>query len=178
MQDNGKIDATLNSASLKEIIDLIQQIENKMPFLLMLSNAEKKRLAKPRVGTKQVAESVVEIQSEAGWAPAADDPMLADLSVYLGLTKVADRLSELQQKIDDTRLQAGSEAWKESLIRYGMLRQMARTRPTLTAKLDRIQPLIATRARRADKDQPEQPASSPASPASPSGPSADAADQT
>ncbi len=158
MGDNGRIDTVLEPEAVAAVLDLLDQLERALPFMLVLSKEEKQHLAKPRAGTKQVAESVAEIQAEAGMPVAADDPMLADLGVYLGLTTIADRLAEVQQKVDDTRMQAGAEAWKEGLIRYGMLRQMARSKSELTPKLDRIQPLIKRPARRTRDEQPAEPA--------------------
>ncbi len=43
--------------------------------------------------------------------------MVADMSVYVGLTTINDRLSALARRVEDTQLQAGSEGWNESLIR-------------------------------------------------------------
>jgi hypothetical protein len=40
--------------------------------------------------------------------------MLADLSVYRGLTQIGGRLSALAQAIEDTRFLASSEGWTQA----------------------------------------------------------------
>ena len=165
----GRIDVTLTPEDVNQCLELIRQIDRQLPFLLRLKTSEKTRLAKPRVAAQSVMQTIVELQTEAGMPPAADDAMLADMSVHSGLTLIKDRLAALSRRIEDTHLQAGSEAWSECLIRYGMLRQLERSKPELKAGLDRIQPLIATRPRRQapkpGEDAPETPAPTDPEPA-------------
>lgn len=147
---NGRVDVDLAPETVASILDVIGQIEEQMPFLLRLDAGEKQRLVKPRAGAVQVMQEIVAVQREAGMPVADNDPMLADLSVYDGLTSIGDRLAQLLRLIEDTRLQAGSEGWNQGLIRYGMLRQLERGQPELKTKLDRIQPLIISRSRRSN----------------------------
>jgi hypothetical protein len=119
-----------------------------LPFLIRLQPAEKSRLVRPHPGAQEVMRTIAELERDAGIPRDGDDPMLADLGVYTGLTTLIDSVSNLLGHLEDTRLQAGSEGWNESLIRYGMLRQMERRHPGLKAALDRIQPLITGRTTR------------------------------
>lgn len=157
----GRIDVTLPAETVSECVTLLDQLDERLPFLLRLKASDKNRLVKPRAGARAVMQSIVDLQTQAGIPPAADDPMLADVSVYVGLTTIKDRLEALARRIEDTHMQAGSEAWNESLIRYGMLRQLERSNPELKTGLDRIQPLITSRSNRRPPapgdDAPETP---------------------
>ena len=146
--NKGRIDAVLAEETVSQCVEMLEQIEQNLPMLLRLKTSEKNRLVKPRAGAEAVMQTIAAVQAQAGIPPAADDAMLADLSVYVGLTKIADRLSALSRLIEDTRMQAGSEGWNESLIRYGMLRQLERGNPDLKAGLDRVRPLITSRSNR------------------------------
>lgn len=145
---NGRIHVTLDPTIVSACVGLAAQMEQLLPFLMRLKPDEKGRLVKPHPGAQEVMQTITDLQRSTGMAPDDDDPMLADLSVYAGLTTVIDCVSDLLKRLEDTRLQAGSEGWSESLIRYAMLRQMERRRPELKAPLDRIQPLITSRSNR------------------------------
>jgi hypothetical protein len=144
----GRINVTLDQPTIDQIMTVLGAIDALLPILIRLTADEKTRLVKPRAGAQEVMQTIVNLQREAGMPPDANDPMIADLSVYAGLTAVSDRMTDLLQRIDDTRLLAGSEGWNESLIRYGMLRQVQRKKPELKAGLDRIRPLITSRSNR------------------------------
>jgi hypothetical protein len=148
IMSKGRIDVTLPAADVAECVALLDQVEQRLPFLLRLKPSEKIRLVKPRAGAAEVMQTVVDLQTQAGIPPAPGDAMVADVSVYVGLTTIKDRLEALARRIEDTHMQAGSEAWNESLIRYGMLRQLERSKPELKTGLDRIRPLITSRSNR------------------------------
>jgi hypothetical protein len=158
---NGRIHVTLDPTIVSACENLTAQMEQLLPFLLRLKPDEKNALVKPHPGAQEVMQTIADLQRSAGMPPDEDDPMLADLSVYAGLTTVIDCVSDLLKRLEDTRLQAGSEGWSESLIRYGILRQMERRRPELKAGLDRIRPLITSRSNRRapgrSEDAPQDP---------------------
>jgi hypothetical protein len=157
----GRIDVTLDPAVVEEIMASLAQINARLPFLLRLSASEKKHLVKPKAGAQEVIQSIIDLQRKAELVNGDDAALLADLSVFDGLTKISDSMSDLLQRIDDTKLQAGSEGWNESLIRYGMLRQVERRNPEVKAGLDRLRPLISRRPVRpapAPGDEPVAPA--------------------
>lgn len=166
---NGRIHTILNPEVVSECVELLVQIEQRLPFLFRLKPGEKLRLVKPRAGAHAVMQTIADLQTEAGIPPAADDAMVADMSVYVGLTTINDRLSALARRVEDTQLQAGSEGWNESLIRYGMLRQLERSKPELKTGLDRIRPLITSRSSRPApapiEDAPDAPAPTEPDPA-------------
>jgi hypothetical protein len=157
----GRIDITLTTEAVDQCLSLLDQLEQQLPFLQLLNKSDRIRLVKPRAGAAEVMKTVTEVQIQAGMPPAANDPMVADMSVYVGLTTIGDRLASLTRRLEDTRMLAGSEAWSESLIRYGVLRQLQRSKPELKAGLDRIRPLITSRSNRPApapvEDAPETP---------------------
>jgi hypothetical protein len=144
----GRIDVTLDPAVVEAIMAMLAQINEQLPFLLRLTASEKKRLAKPQAGAQEVIQTIVDLQRKAGLVNGDDAAVLADLSVFTGLTTISDTMSDLLRRINDTKLQAGSEGWNESLIRYGMLRQVERRNPEVKAGLDRLRPLITRRPTR------------------------------
>lgn len=141
----GRINVTLDPVVVDEIMAYIAQIGVRLPFLMRLSASEKKHLVKPQAGAQEVIQSIIDLQHKAELVSGDDAALLADLSVFAGLTKISDSMSDLLQRIDDTKLLAGSEGWNESLIRYGMLRQVERRNPEVKAGLDRLRPLISRR---------------------------------
>jgi hypothetical protein len=155
----GRIHLSLSPDIVGAALDQLAMLEGLLSFLQTLTTAEKKRLVKPRPGTQEVLEGIADLQREAGIPLSEDDPMLADLSLYRGLTQILDRIAVLTQRIEDTRFLAGSEGWSQALIRYGMLRKLERSNPTLKARLDRLQKLIARTSSRTapGEDEPEAP---------------------
>ncbi len=144
----GRIDVTLDPTVVEAIMAMLAQINEMLPFLLRLTASEKKRLAKPQAGAQEVIQTIIDLQRKAGLVNGDDAAVLADLSVFTGLTTISDTMSDLLRRINDTKLQAGSEGWNESLIRYGMLRQVERRNPEVKAGLDRLRPLISRRPAR------------------------------
>ncbi len=165
----GRINVVFDATAVSECVELVTRLEERLSFLLRLTPAEKNRLVKPRPGAQEVMQGIAELQREAGMPPAADDPMLADMSLFVGLTTLGDRVSSLHRRIEDTKLLAGSEGWNESLIRYGMLRQVQRRNPDLKTGLDRLRPLITSRSNRPapapGDEEPETPVITEAKPA-------------
>ncbi len=161
----GRIHVILSPEIVSAALDLVSLIEAQLPFLQILQPLEKIRLVKPRLGAQEVFQGIADLQRDAGIPPGPDDPMLADFSVYAGLTQISDRLSTLAQRINDTCLLAGSEGWNQALIRYGMLRQLQRSNPALKSRLDRLQRLIARGAGRATPDEDEPETTEPIDPA-------------
>lgn len=158
---NGRVHVTLDPSIVEACVRLTEQVRQLLPFLVRLEPDEKHRLVKPHPGAQEVLQTIADLQRSAGMPPDDDDPMLADLSVYTGLTTVIDCVSDLLKHLEDTRLQAGSEGWNESLIRYGILRQMERRRPELKTGLDRIRPLITSRSNRRAPGRTEDPPQDP-----------------
>lgn len=155
----GRIHVTVGPEVVGETLERLRQIEESLSFLQHLKPKEKARLVKPRPATQEVLQGIAELQRDAGIPPAEGDPMLADLSVYSALTHIGDRVAVLARRIQDTRFLAGSEAWNQGLIRYGMLRQLQRDNPALKDRLDRLQRLIASQTGRTTPvdDAPEAP---------------------
>lgn len=154
----GRIDVTLDPAVVDEIMAMLAQINARLPFLLRLTASEKKHLVKPQAGALEVIQTIVDLQRKAGLVNGDDAAVLADVSVFGGLTTISDTMSDLLRRINDTKLQAGSEGWNESLIRYGMLRQVERRNPELKAGLDRLRPLISRRPARPAPGPIDEPA--------------------
>jgi hypothetical protein len=107
---NGRIHVTLSPEVVSAILELLVQIEERLSFLQHLKPGEKTRLVKPRPGTPEVLPGIADVQRDAGIPPGEDDPMLADLSVYEGLTRIGDRVSVLAQRIEDTCFLAAPRA--------------------------------------------------------------------
>ncbi len=86
---DGRIHVTLDPTIVSACESLAAQMELLLPFLVRLKPAEKNGLVRPHPGAQEVMQTIADLQRSAGMPPGDDDPMLADLSVYAGLTTVS-----------------------------------------------------------------------------------------
>lgn len=115
------ISAGLKPDDKNEIISLIQQLTQKMPFLINLTPEERSNL--PKMGDKSIpfVEKTLEL--------AVTNPQLVppfvnveelrkDFSLAMDLRDILIMVKQLYEKLDDTTLAAGSEAYVSALSFY------------------------------------------------------------
>ncbi|MER3589903.1 MAG: hypothetical protein C4322_20420, partial [Mastigocladus sp. ERB_26_1] len=123
------VTATLSEADIQEIKAALQTIQQKLPFLITLSNEERRKLVK--MGDKSLAfvnNSLTAAQSNRDILPPSFDleEFVRDYQLANSLTEVLLRLRQLTEQVDDTLLAVGSEAMSSSLTVYDYVKTAAK----------------------------------------------------
>jgi hypothetical protein len=115
-----KIDAVLSAASVSKILQLIDQIEAEMPFLVDLSNDEIASLSKLGNGQSFVQDAITLAEQDDSFLPRSFEvtAMRRDVDLIQSLPPIAGRVSRLKELLDDTLLLAGSDAFAAALDVY------------------------------------------------------------
>jgi hypothetical protein len=116
-----KIDAVLSAASVSKILQLIDQIEAEMPFLVDLSNDEIASLNKMGdKGQSFVQDAMTLAEQDDSFLPRSFEvtAMRRDVDLIQSLPPIAGRVSRLKELLDDTLLLAGSDAFAAALDVY------------------------------------------------------------
>lgn len=120
MPDN-RINATLSQADITAILDAIDTIRTKLPFLLDLTPEDRRAL--PKMGDKSRA-----FVSQALEVAAQNEEMLPrsfsveemrrDVELANALQPIVVGLAQLQELLEDTYTLVGSEAYTAALLVY------------------------------------------------------------
>ncbi len=116
-----RVSATLSTTDLLDITNAITTINSKLPFLITLTYDERKSL--PKLGDKTLA-FVTKSLELANQRPDILPGNLSvaefgkDVTLYTQLYSVIQSLTLLMEKLEDTQVIAGSEAYSAALIVY------------------------------------------------------------
>jgi len=121
---NNRIDTILNDGQIASAKSLLEQMNTVMPFLLGLTRDERSNLPKISVANK--------VFTEDAWAILHNNPglfpsfinatkLLNDLTLYRQLDELATISRQLTEKLEDTTMLAGSEAYVTALAVYRLL---------------------------------------------------------
>ena len=118
---NNRLNTTLTSQQVDEVKTAIQIIYSNMPFLLGLTVGERIALPKINVANKAFAEDAINaITNNAemlpGYLKVAN--MQTDLQLFTQLDELSGLVRQLLEKIEDTQILAGSEAYVSALVGY------------------------------------------------------------
>ncbi|MBR8538179.1 hypothetical protein KDU71_21590 [Carboxylicivirga sediminis] len=108
-----------------QIIDLLKQITDLMPFLTGLTPEQRKRLPKIEKRNKTFVKDVeAVIKNDASLLPSyvKPDEMAKDLELYEQLEELLTPLGYLYDRVRDTQMLAGSEAYTQALMVYNMIK--------------------------------------------------------
>lgn len=116
-----KVSAKLSPTDKKAVMDAINTIKEKLPFLIDLTTEERKSL--PKLGDKSRAfvSKALEIAAQnPDFLPRSFDvdEMRRDIELFEDLYPILLSLSQLQELIDDTSVAVGSEAYAAGLMVY------------------------------------------------------------
>jgi hypothetical protein len=116
-----KISATLTETAREEVLQAIATIKEKLPFLIDLSNEERKAL--PKMGDKSrafVSKALEVATQNPEFLPRSFDldEMRKDIQLFEALYPLLLSLSQLYELVDDTSLAVGSEAYAAALQVY------------------------------------------------------------
>ncbi|HZT60940.1 MAG TPA: hypothetical protein VFA21_20215 [Pyrinomonadaceae bacterium] len=157
MPDN-RISASLSSADQQAVLAAINTIRTKLPFLIDLSPEERKAL--PRLGDKSrgfVAQALEIASQNTDILPRSFDveEMRKDVELLDAFLPVMLALAQLNELVEDTYIEVGSEAYAAALAVYQYTRAAGKG-----AALDGALDALSRRfARRSSRATPETPAS-------------------
>jgi hypothetical protein len=151
-----QISATVTDKNLQAVKDSITAIETALPFLISLTEAERKQLFK--VGPERLS-----FVQNAGQA-AQDNPDIlprtfdtdgfeSSVALFAAMTEISTLIKQLSSKIDDTRMDVGVQAIGGASDVYGYVKAAARKTPGLKPVADQLGQLYqkAVSTRRANK---------------------------
>lgn len=160
MPDN-RISAALSQADRQAVLDAVNTIRTKLPFLVDLSPEERRSL--PRMGDKSrgfVAQALEVATQNPDILPRSFDveEMRKDVELLGALAPILAALAQLNELVDDTVMAVGSEAYASALLVYQFARAAGKGSALDTA-LDGMAQRFArkTRGTAAGKPAPDNP---------------------
>ncbi|MEH2207307.1 MAG: hypothetical protein V7K53_25105 [Nostoc sp.] len=135
------IAATLSPQDIQEIKAALQTVQKKMPFLITLSNEERRKLVK--MGDKSLAfvnNSITAAQSNREILPATFDveELVQDYQLAAALTELLTSMQQLTEQVDDTLMAVGSEAMTSSLTVYDYVKTASKKTPGLKTVAEQL----------------------------------------
>ena len=118
---NNRIDTVISDADLAKVNTALNDIESTLSFLIGLTVDVRVQLPKINVVNKSFTQDAINaVVNNSAMLPAYLDKtaMEKDMDLYLQLDKLAIRIRQLLEKIDDTQMLAGSEAFVAALTAY------------------------------------------------------------
>jgi hypothetical protein len=125
MSTPNKISVAIPAADMSVMLNAIDTLNSKLTFLLSLSEADRKEL--PKMGDKTIAfvtKCLDYAKANPKIVPAylEVDEFEKDIVAVGELLKVLRPIHQLYQRLDDTVMQAGSEAYQAGLLFYTNLK--------------------------------------------------------
>ncbi|MBW1297013.1 hypothetical protein [Aquimarina litoralis] len=120
---NNRLSVTVDPAVITEVKNRIEEINTLLPFLTGLTKEERITLPKINRSNKIFVEDTLDSMRQNGDILPAFinvEELEKDYGLYNELKVLALELAELSEKINDTRILAGSEAYSTSLLAYKM----------------------------------------------------------
>ncbi|MEO5915089.1 MAG: hypothetical protein ABIS50_12715 [Luteolibacter sp.] len=123
------IDATITDAQRTAVFAAITDIETNLSFLVNLTNSERQALPKMGSATQSFVSKALEIATNNPQfvPPYADVAgMKKDYDLAVRLQGIEMQLASLHEKVSDTNLAAGSEAYVTGLTLYNSIKAAAK----------------------------------------------------
>ncbi|WP_271784605.1 hypothetical protein [Aquimarina algiphila] len=120
---NNRLSVTVDPQVIIEVKSKIDEISTLLPFLTGLTKDERRNLPKINRSNKVFVEDTLDSMRQNGdilpnFIKLGE--VEKDYSLYNDLKVLALELAELSEKVNDTRILAGSEAYSTSLLAYKM----------------------------------------------------------
>lgn len=118
---NNRINTTATAAQITAVKTALQTINTNLPFLIGLTKEERIALPAIDVNNKAFAEDAISAGlNNATLIPAyvSVATMQNDMTLFNQLDEIAGIVNQLLEKIEDTKLLAGSEAYVSALTLY------------------------------------------------------------
>jgi hypothetical protein len=160
MPDN-RISASLSQADQQAVMSAINTIREKLPFLIDLTPEERRSL--PRMGDRSrgfVAQALEVATQNTDILPRSFDvsEMRKDVDLLAALSPIMTALAQLNELVDDTFIEVGSEAYTSALLVYQYARAAGKG-AALDGALDALGQRFARKSRSAPtgKTSPDKP---------------------
>jgi hypothetical protein len=162
-----KLQAAL--AEAQDHLDKAQAILE--PYLAILTGNDRQLLPRPPTTFPEAGRSLARAVSTRPEIAAATEydgeAVCEDLDNAAMLAPIDEKLTELAQRVVDTRLQWLAEAWVPSLATYAVAKVRAKTDGALRTVVDPMAAVFATRRGRPTKAEAAAKAAADATPAAP-----------
>ena len=118
---NNRLSITMTAAQITAVKTAVQTIQTNMPFLLGLTNEERMALPKINVANKAFTEDAINsMVNNPSLLPAYFNvaEIQKDVTLFAQLDELNTLVNQLGERINDTQLLAGSEAYVSALAAY------------------------------------------------------------
>lgn len=129
MRYKNLISTTISQKEIDEILKAIERINNLLPQLITLSNEEKAALPKVSFSNIDFVNEVLDMAEEnPDQVPDTINipEIRKDIELIESITKILRPLKQLEKKLEDSALLAGSEAYIPSLAIFNSMRMRNR----------------------------------------------------
>ena len=126
---NNRITMTLPAAKLAKITQLLTDLNAELDFTVGLTTEERQALPKMNDGTEPFVDDALSgAQQNTDLFPGYVklEELQKDLTLYTQLGPLVERLSGLSEKLRDTQILAGSEAYVTALMIYRLVEAAAK----------------------------------------------------
>lgn len=133
------ISTAIPDKEIKEILDAINTINEKLPDLIVLTKEE--IVALPKMGEHTVdfvLENLKQAENNPDLVPhnVEIDEIIKDVELIKAIHKILNPLKKLERKLEDSALLAGSEAYLPSLAIYNAMKADAIRRKQKRSKVN------------------------------------------
>ena len=117
-----RVTTTLSTEDQEAVMAAIKTIEQKLPFLISLTTAERVQMAKAGDKTEAFVRKAVDAGSRNSGllSEMFVEEMRKDADLWISLKPIQAAIDRLQQKVDDTVTQVGAEAYAAARTVYAV----------------------------------------------------------
>jgi len=129
MQYNNLISTSITQKEIDEILAAIERINKLLPNLITLTSEEKASLPKVSYSNIDFVNEVLDMaEKNPEQVPESIDipEIRKDIELIESISKILQPLKQLEKKLEDSALLAGSEAYIPSLAIFNSVRMSAR----------------------------------------------------
>jgi hypothetical protein len=135
------ISATVSAEDIAAIKAAITTIQQKLPFLITLTQAERKSLYKTGPNSLSFVQNAQQAAVDnPGILPGSfgTTEFTSDVDLFTALTEINTLTAQLNSSVDDTRMAVGSESMREATQVYNYVKTAAATTPGLKPLADQL----------------------------------------
>jgi hypothetical protein len=118
---NNRVSATIDAATIQKVKDAIASVHQMLPFLIGLKPEERQAIPKINdVNKSFTSDAITAIKNNGTLLPAylSVTEIDNDFTLFQQLDELVQLSSQLTEKLSDTQMMAGSEAYVSALTAY------------------------------------------------------------